>query len=106
MGNDGSGSEGVQCITDLTTCCRGANGQHRGDWYFPNGTRLHFFMVLSLRVVVLRELINVRRRNNANSPTGIYHCDVPTLTVHDNYISVRDTVYVGLYTGSGGMLLM
>ena len=42
VGNDRSGSDSVQCITDLSTCCTGADGPHRGDWYFPNGTRLPF----------------------------------------------------------------
>ena len=32
----------VQCHTDLFTCCSGADGQHRGDWYFPDGTQLPF----------------------------------------------------------------
>ena len=32
--------EGVQCITDLATCS--SQGSHRGDWYFPDGTRLPF----------------------------------------------------------------
>ena len=36
------GGEGVQCITDLTTCCSPSDGGHRGDWYFPNGNRLPF----------------------------------------------------------------
>ena len=27
-------------FTDLRTCCSGAQGAHRGDWYFPDGTRL------------------------------------------------------------------
>ena len=45
------------------------------------------------------------RRNNANSPTGIYRCDIPTNAVHDDTDnSVRDTVYVGLYSGNGGIL--
>ena len=30
----------VRCHTDLSTCCRREQGIHRGDWYFPNGTRL------------------------------------------------------------------
>ena len=29
------GGEGVQCITDLTTCCTNTDGPHRGDGYFP-----------------------------------------------------------------------
>ena len=32
----------VQCHTDLSTCCSGTQGIHRGDWYFPNGDRLPF----------------------------------------------------------------
>ena len=35
-----TGSDSVQCHTDLTTCCSSGQGIHRGDWYFPNGTRL------------------------------------------------------------------
>ena len=47
--------------------------------------------------------IDLHRQSNANSPTGIYLCDVPTNAVHDNSdISVREPVYVGLYTASGG----
>ena len=42
VGDDPSGSDGVQCITDLTTCCANTDGPHRGDWYFPDGTRLPF----------------------------------------------------------------
>ena len=43
MGSDSSGSDSVQCITDLSTCCSGAQGNHHGDWYFPDGTRLPFY---------------------------------------------------------------
>ena len=42
VGNDGIGSDSVQCHTDLNTCCSINDGSHRGDWYFPNGTRLPF----------------------------------------------------------------
>ena len=30
-----SDGEGVQCHTDLTTCCTGHQGMDRGDWYAP-----------------------------------------------------------------------
>ena len=96
-----SGSEGVQCITDLSTCCSGPQGRHRGDWYFPNGTRLGFSDsggdIFEQRVA---ERVDIRRRNSANSPTGIYRCDIPVYD--DTDTSVRDTVYVGVYTASGG----
>ena len=105
---DISGSDGVQCITDLSTCCSGAQGYHRGDWYFPNGTRLPFNEA-NVDTYEFRwsKRVDIRRRrysyNDLNPPLGIYHCDIPTNAVHDdNDNSVRDIVYVGLYTASGG----
>ena len=108
VGDDGSGSDSVQCITDLSTCCSVPQGPtHRGDWYFPNGNRLPFPGGGDIYESRETQRVDLRRRNNANSPTGIYRCDIPTNDVHDYPdISVRDTVYVGLYTGSGGMLLI
>ena len=50
--------------------------------------------------------VDMRRRNNADMPSGIYRCDIPTNAVHDdNDNSVRESAYVGLYA-SGGMLFM
>ena len=100
--------EGVQCITDLATCCTGSDGHHRGDWYFPDGTRLPFaYLDVDTFETRVSQRVDIRRNTNANSPTGIYRCDIPTNAVHDDTdISVRDTVYVGLYTASGGMLLI
>ena len=94
----------VQCITDLGTC---SQGLHRGDWFFHNGTRLPFSGGGGIFEFRNAERVELRRNNNANSPVGIYRCDIPTNAVYDDSdISVRDTVYVGLYTSSGGMLLM
>ena len=56
VGNDGSGSDSVQCHTDLSTCCSSNQGPHRGDWYFPNGTRLPFLeMAVSFKPVGIRQ---------------------------------------------------
>ena len=81
---DVSADDSVQCITDLSTCCSGAEGSHRGDWYFSDGTRLPipssgdiFESRGSLRV-------DLCRRNNANSPVGIYRCGIATVAVHDD----------------------
>ena len=100
VGDDTSGSDSVHCHTDLATCCTGAQGSYRGDWYFPNGNRLLFnddiYEARGDKRVYLR-------RTSATSPVGIYRCDIPTNEVHnDDDISVRATVYVGLYTASGG----
>ncbi|CAI8011497.1 hypothetical protein GBAR_LOCUS7408 [Geodia barretti] len=102
VGNDLSGSDSVQCITDLSTCCSSAHGAHRGDWYFPNETRLHFYW--NIRESRGDQSVFLRHQpDTPNSPTGIYLCDIPTIAVYDDRdISVRDTIYVGLYTGSGG----
>ena len=103
VGNDLSGSDSVQCITDLMTCCRGSGGPHRGDWYFPDGTRLPFSGGGDIYEHRGTERVDLRRRNSANSPVGIYRCDIPTIAVHDGEnIAVRDTVYVGLYSTNGG----
>ena len=108
VGDDSSGSDSVQCITDLETCCSHSQGPHRGDWYFPDGTtRLPFPGGGDIFEARGPQRVELRRKNNANSPVGIYRCDIPTVAVHDRtgYNSVRDTVYVGLYTDSGMSLL-
>ena len=97
-------SNTVQCHTDLTTCCTGAQGPHRGDWFAPGETtRLPFSGDITENRVAQR--VDLHRKNNANSPVGIYRCDIPTNAVHvPGGNSVRDTIYVGLYTDSGGKI--
>ena len=98
------GCDSVQCHTDLTTCCREAEGNHRGDLYFPDGDRLSFdddiYEIRNYRRV------DLRRRLYALSPTGIYRCDISTNAVHDDRdVLVRDVpVYIGLYTDIEGIL--
>ena len=68
-----NGGEGVQCITDLGTCCTNAQGSHKGDWYFPNGTRLPF-PAPNVDTYEVRETqrVDLRRNSGTNSSTGIY----------------------------------
>ena len=103
VGDDISGSDSVQCHTDLSTCCGSAQGSHRGDWYFRGEDRLPFTGSGDIYEQREAQRVDLRRRNSATSPVGIYRCDIPTNDVHDSDTSVRDTVYVGLYTGSGGI---
>ena len=101
VGEDDSGSDGVQCVTDLQTCCSSSQGDHRGDWYFPNKTRVPIFSggVFEIRGA---QKVELRRRINALSPSGIYHCEISTNAVHnDRDITVRETVYVGIYSSGG-----
>ena len=92
-------SPSVECHTDLTTCYSGSDGVHRGDWYFPDGSRLPF--ASSIGIFEARDSQRVDLRLNYNySTSGIYHCVVATIAVHDvNDTSVRDRpIYVGLYS--------
>ena len=107
VGDDDSGSDSVRCHTDLETCCSMSQGVHRGDWYFPNGDRLPFSGGGDIWEQRRDRRVDLRRSNSATSPVGIYRCDIPTEAVHSGYgNSVRATVYVGLYTGSGGMYVL
>ena len=108
MRDDGSGSDSVQCHTGLSTCCSYGQGPHRGDWYFPDGTRLPFSNggddIYEGRGA---QRVDLHYSNNPTSPVGIYRCDISTNAVHsDTDRSVRATVYVGLYTVSGGIYVL
>ena len=79
------------------------DGIRGGDWYFPDGGELEQFVGDIFRRRDAHR-VDLRRRNNALSPSGIYRCDIPTDAVNDdNDRSVRETVYVGLYLPSGGI---
>ena len=105
VGNDHISDSGntVRCHTNLETCCTDRQGIHRGDWYFPNSSVLagagggsDIYKRRSDQV------IHLRRRNTA-SPSGIYHCEIPTEAVNDGVNTIfGETVYVGLYPPSGG----
>ena len=93
----------VWCRTDLETCCRINDGPHCGQWFFPDGVALP---TDDIYVAEEPQRVELRRANNAISPTGIYRCEIPTNAVHDDTdISVRATVYVGLYISAGNYLL-
>ena len=101
VGIDDSGSDSVHCHTDLNTCCSGAQGSHRGDWYFPNGTRLPSHDGGEIVEYRRAQRVYFRRINpTVMGPTGIYSCDIETDAIHGN--GMRERVYVGLYTSDGG----
>ena len=101
VGNENSK---VQCHTDLISCCNRTQGINRGDWYFPNGSRLQFNGdrgdIFEQRVA---ERVDLRRRNDGDT-SGIYRCDIETNHNHIHNASdntTRETVYVGLYASGG-----
>ena len=97
-------SDSVQCHTDLSTCCSGAQGADRGDWYFPDGNRLPFNSDGN-DIYEVREAqqVDLRRRNDAGT-SGIYCCTIETNAVRSDDNSdttTRETVYAGLYASGG-----
>ena len=77
VGSAGDNRDSVVCHTDLSTCCSGGQGIHRGNWSFPDGTVLPFTgnsvpigLGRGARVAI------IRRTNDATEPTGIYRCDI------------------------------
>ena len=98
------GSDSVQCHTDLSTCCTHAEGIHRGDWYFPDSTQLPFGGPLFESRGPQR--VDIRHKQSGPVPHGIYRCDIQTTAVHDDTdTSVRETLFVGLYTDSGKLFV-
>jgi len=104
VGRASDGSDSVQCHTDLSTCCGGAQRPDRGDWYFPNGERLQFSNgpddIYEQRTA---QRVDLRRRNYG-ATSGIYRCTIETNAVHSDNSSdntTRETVYVGLYASGG-----
>ena len=86
------------CHTDLSTCCHGGAGPDRGDWHFPNGTRLLFHGPLFERRLTQRVELG-RGAGSSSIPSGIYRCDIETRAV--NSADNTYTVYVGLYDSGG-----
>ena len=91
----------LQCCTDLTTCCSGAEGPDRGHWYFPNGNRLPLYDYN--KIPVLSEVRGPQRvivyRDRDGGTSGIYRCDIETIAVNNN--TGRVSLFVGLYTSGG-----
>ena len=103
VGEVQDGSDNVQCHTDLVTCCGGAQGAHRGDWYFPNGNRLN---IQDNRGGIYQKRENRKvflRRTNNGVTSGIYRCTVDTNAVSGGAsdTTTRETVYAGLYASGG-----
>ena len=97
--NIGESDPALLCLTNATDCCvpphTGTMGGVRGNWYFPNGTRVpssgpnwDFYRTRDHMVVLLH-----RRRGGVD---GVYRCEIP------DAMKVTQTIYIGVYTASTG----
>ncbi len=98
----GVGVNALHCITERIECCNGSDGGGSGEWYqlgqavpiegSEASSTANFSRTRGPSAVLLN------RRNNATSPTGLYHCDVPDSG------DVTRSLYIGVYGASGGEL--
>ena len=104
VGDTVDGGDSVQCHTDLTSCCTSGmtNAVDRPDWYFPGSITFGVGFssgggdIYQARGAQRNDL---RRRNNATTPSGIYRCEIPTDDGNGGFM--RETVYVGIYSSGG-----
>ena len=93
VGKADNGSDSVQCHTDLNTCCSSAQGPDRADWYFPSGNMLGFpgdpGDIFESRGA---QRVDLRRRNNPDTPSGIYHCTIETIAVNSDDSTDNTTI--------------
>ena len=87
-------SKRVQCHTDVETCCSAGQGLDRGDWTFPNGTRLPFYGDVYQR----RHDQKVDIYHKSGSESGIYCCNI---SIFSGFGFVIGFVYIGLYQNGG-----
>ena len=92
----GGGPNELRCNTDLVTCCTSAQGDDRGNWYYPNGNELGYSTDVSKGANDRRVVLYKR---HVGAPSGIYRCDIETNAVNNN--TGNESIYVGLYTSGG-----
>ena len=89
----------LQCHTHLRNCCSSAQGDLRGDWYFPSGERLPFIShTNSFYEARGAQRVNLYRPSRVTSQKGIFYCKIP---YDSNNPLMNETLYVGLYNSSG-----
>ena len=89
-----SDNDSVKCHTDVDTCCSAGQGVDRGDWTFPNGTRIPFHGDIYER----RHAQRVALYRNSGNESGIYRCSI---TIIGGFGDIIGFFYIGLYQNGG-----
>lgn len=99
----------LECRTDLQTCCHQSDGGDSGDWFAPNGVVLPRGFIDPTGLYFNRRSQSLKilyGRIMGHTPvSGIYQCTVETNAVNSADNSARETVYVGIYNSSEGMIM-
>ena len=105
--------DGVQCHTDLTTCCNSSYGPHGGRWY-ATGRALDSYSSAQYysNALYQREfhqglaILSDSRSWLSRYSNRLYRCDIDTNAStdggrNDTDVSRRESVYVGIYSSGG-----
>ena len=84
MEDIGDGNDALLCIPN------GVGGSVRGDWYFPNGTRVDSTLQRT------RDQIAIRMNHRGGGEDGIYRCEIL------DAMDVNQTIYIGVYSTNSG----
>ena len=78
----GEGGSALLCLSDSTQCCRetddpSGDNTPLSNWYFPNGSSVRN-SDFGGDIYITRgpSAVRLNHRNNAQSPTGVYRCEV------------------------------
>lgn len=94
----------IQCLTSRDDCCDSISTRSvgTGNWFLPSGDVLTSLRNTPAGIDFYRDRnfggIDLRRRNNATMPEGVYKCEIPrTGTTGD-----VDIAYIGIYQEGNG----
>ena len=94
IGGIGEEDDALLCLTDATQCCRGSDNPSGalGEWYFPDGTLVPDGQDASRDIFRNRgpSVVRLNHRNNAQSPTGVYRCEIPDVS------GTNQNIFVGV----------
>lgn len=95
---------GVQCHTDLDTCCSPSQGQSHGD--LPTGGILPTYaFIASIHIFQAHQsrMVELHCQTHSSTLNGIYLCDIETNAASNGN---WETVYVGLYISGGQFMVI
>ena len=105
--------DGVQCHTDLTTCCNSSYGPHSGRWFsYATGRTLKSHSSYYGNALYQREfhqglaILSNSRSWSSYYSNRLHRCDIDTNAStdggrNDTDVSRRESVYVGIYSSGG-----
>ena len=96
IGRAGNGSDSIQCRSELENCCQTA-GNLTGSWSYPDGSEVGGPNGITQSRGTMRA--DLRRRNDANTPVGIYCCRI---AYNSSDPSVKETLCAGIYGSTAG----